>query len=72
METIATKIPRATKARAAAAAKRRRLSLSGFLRTALENEIKAGRPQTWGERFATLRGSVKGTPENLSELEGFD
>ncbi len=72
VETIATKIPRETKARAAAVAKRRRMSLSGLLRTALENEIRAAKPRTWGERFKSLQGVVKGTPANLSEIEGFD
>ncbi len=72
METVATKVPREIKARASAVAKRRRMSLSGLLRAALENEIKAAKPRTWGERFAPLRGTVKGTPANLSEIEGFD
>jgi hypothetical protein len=72
METIATKISRETKARAAAVAKRRRLSLSGLLRKALENEIRMEKPRTWGERFALLEGAVKRTPGNLSEIEGFD
>jgi len=72
METIATKISRETKARATAVAKRRRLSLSGLLRRALENEIKLEKPRTWGERFAPLEGAVKHTPANLSEIEGFD
>jgi hypothetical protein len=72
METVSTKIPRETKARAAAVAKRRRTSLSSLLRTALENEIKAERPRTWGERFAHLQGAVKDAPKDLSEIEGFD
>jgi post-segregation antitoxin (ccd killing protein) len=72
METIATKISLETKARATAVAKRRRLSLSGLLRRALENEIRSERPRTWGERFAPLEGAVKHTPANLSEIEGFD
>ena len=72
METIATKISRETKAKAAAVAKRRRLSLSGLLREALENEIKMEKPRTWGERFAIMKGTVKHTPANLSEREGFD
>ena len=72
METVATKISRETKARAAAVAKRRRLSLSGLLRKALENEIRIEKPRTWGERFAHLEGAVKNTPTNLSEIEGFD
>ena len=72
METIATKISLETKARATAVAKRRRLSLSGLLRKALENEIRMEKPRTWGERFAPLEGAVKHTPANLSEIEGFD
>jgi hypothetical protein len=72
MDTIATKIPRETKARAAAVAKRRKVSLSGLLRTALENEIRLEKPRTWGERFGSLQGLVKNTPSNLSEIEGFD
>lgn len=72
MDTVATKIPHETKALAAMVAKRRRLSLSGLLRAALENEIKTAKPRTWGERFAPLRGAVKHTPANLSEIEGFD
>jgi len=70
--TIATKIPLETKARAAAVAKRRRMSLSLLLRTALENEIRTEKPRTWGERFGSLRGMVKNTPRDLSEIEGFD
>ena len=72
METVATKISRETKSRATAVAKRRRLSLSGLLRRALENEIRMEVPRTWGERFAPLEGAVKDTPANLSEIEGFD
>jgi hypothetical protein len=72
METIATKIPREIKAQAAAVAKRRRMSLSGLLRLALEKEIKTSKPRTWGEHFGHLRGAVKGAPANLSEIEGFD
>jgi hypothetical protein len=72
MDTVATKVSRETKARASAVARRRRMSLSGLLRTALENEIKTARPRTWGERFQSLKGAVKGAPANLSEIEGFD
>jgi post-segregation antitoxin (ccd killing protein) len=72
MDTIATKIPREIKAQAAMEAKRRRLSLSALMRLALENEIKTAKPRTWGERFVNLQGTVKGTPPNLSEIEGFD
>jgi len=72
METIATKIPREIKARAAAVAKRRKTSLSSLLRSALENEIRAEKPRTWGERFGHLQGAVKDAPADLSELEGFD
>jgi hypothetical protein len=48
METIATKISCETKARAAAVAKRRRLSLSGLLRKAVENEIRMEKPRPLG------------------------
>ncbi len=72
MTTVATKVSAETKARAAAVAKRRRMSLSLLLRTALENEIRMEKPRTWGERFGSLQGAVKNTPANLSEIEGFD
>jgi len=72
MPTISTKIPRETKLQASAVAKRRRMSLSGLLRVALEKEIRSAGPRTWGERFGHLQGSVKNAPANLSELEGFD
>ncbi len=72
MDTIATKIPREIKAQAAAVAKRRRMSMSGLLRLALENEIKTSKPRTWGEHFGHLKGTVKNAPANLSEIEGFD
>jgi len=72
METVATKISLDTKRKATAVAKRRKVSLSGLLRTALENELKAEHPRTWGERFGALKGAVKGAPANLSEIEGFD
>lgn len=72
METVATKISRETKARAVAVAKRRKTNLSSLLRIALENELKSERPRTWAERFGHLEGTVRHTPANLSEIEGFD
>jgi hypothetical protein len=72
MDIIATKVPRKIKARAAAMAKRRRMSLSGLLRLALEKEIKTSKPRTWGERLGHLMGTIKNMPANLSEIEGFD
>jgi len=72
MDTVAAKVSRETKARAAIVAKRRGMSLSSLVREALENEIKNAKPKTWSERFHSLQGAVKGTPQNLSEIEGFD
>jgi hypothetical protein len=71
MKSIAAKVPTELARRVEKAAGERKQTVSGFLRSAAENEIAGRRRQAFGERFGHCAGGAKGLPSNASEIEGY-
>ena len=78
MVTMTVKLPPATSARLAAAAKARRVSKSAIVRELIDKHFRSNgkkhRP-TFGELAGDLIGSIKGGPRDLSTnpkyMDGF-
>lgn len=71
MKSIAAKVPSELARRVEKAAGERKQTVSGFLRSAAENEIAGRRRPSFGERFGHCAGGAKGLPSNTSEIEGY-
>jgi len=71
MPTIATKITDRDARSIAGAAKKRRQTISAFLRTAAVNEASGREAVTFGQRFGHLVGVSTDLPANKSMKEGY-
>jgi len=72
MPTIATKVPSDLAKQIRRAAEVRKITVSAFVRKAVENEMAGGQVETFGSRFGHLAGVARGLPADASRKEGYE